>query len=420
MISKMSAALSRLFNASEKTSGSAQTPVARMIDEAFWIVLGREVGEIEMRDLSREFHEGDSAALAQRLLSVPEFRLLHDAWKEGTETGRNPNVQEKGLKKLGSDRSFAERAYELILGRPADPGGLQHLVRVMGEGESRTNVVRSLVLSEEFEERYRKLAPEGGFIPRDTQLCELANPAKWGNPDWMKLLRDLKVLTEHPMSMHRKTYEFTQLLYGLQRLDRLREDVNVLSVGAGHECVLYWLANHVGHVVATDLYEGIWQSIGSQEGDVGVLHAPEDYAPFPYRKDRLTFLRMDGLHLAFATGVFDVAYSLSSIEHFGGVPGGQNAIAEMVRVLKPGGLLVVATEYVLEGPHHEETFQPEEIHLLFNHPDLRLIQPIDESVYRRYEYVPVDLYGNRHQTPHMVVRWNDTIFTSVMAFLEKR
>jgi SAM-dependent methyltransferase len=291
---------------------------------------------------------------------------------------------------------------------------------VFHSGETRTNALRALVKSEEFAMRYRVIAPEGGFIPRDTQLCELANPAKWGNPDWMKLLRELKVLGDHPMSMHRKSYEFTQLLYGLQRLGRLRNDVNVLSVGAGHECVLYWLANHVGRVVATDLYEGAWQSIGSKEGDVAVLQAPEEYAPFPYRKERLLFLRMDGLHLAFASNTFEVAYSLSSIEHFGGVPGAQTAIAEMTRVLKPGGLLVVATEYVLSGPHHEETFQPSEIQQLFERPELRLIQPIDENIYRRYEYVPVDLYGNRNQTPHMVVRWNDTVFTSVMVFLEKR
>jgi len=40
-------------------------------------------------------------------------------------------------------------------------------------------------------------------------------------------------------------------------------------------------------------------------------------------------------------------------------------------------------------------------------------------VYRRYEYKAVDLYKNRFQTPHMVVQMGDTVFTSVMMFLEK-
>ena len=53
-------------------------------------------------------------------------------------------------------------------------------------------------------------------------------------------------------SMHRKPYEFAQLVFGGRRLGVLRDDSNVLSVGAGHEGVLYWLANRVGRVMATD------------------------------------------------------------------------------------------------------------------------------------------------------------------------
>ncbi len=134
----------------------------------------------------------------------------------------------------------------------------------------------------------------------------------------------------------------------------------MLSVGAGHEGVLYWLANRVGWVVATDLYEGVWQQVQGREGDPNVLRNPEAYAPFPYRRDRLTFMRMDGRRLAFRDGTFDLAYSLSSIEHFGGVENAASTLREMGRVLRPGGIVALATEYVLSGPPHEETFQPAE------------------------------------------------------------
>jgi SAM-dependent methyltransferase len=205
----------------------------------------------------------------------------------------------------------------------------------------------------------------------------------------------------------------------MHRLDRLRPDTHVLSVGAGHEPVLYWLTNHVGSVVATDLYEGVWQDVQAREGDDGVLHRPDRYAPFPYRQERLRFLKMDGRRLAFPDGIFDVVYSLSSIEHFGGLGGARATVDEMARVLKPGGVVAIATEYVLDGPPHEETFQPAEIAELLDRPTLRLVQPVDDRVYTRYQYAAVDLYANPHQTPHMVVRFNDTIFTSVMAFLRK-
>ena len=131
-------------------------------------------------------------------------------------------------------------------------------------------------------------------------------------------------------------------------------------------------------------------------------------------------MKMDGRQLAFDNDTFDVTYSLSSIEHFGGVDGAAATIAEMGRVLKPGGILALATEYVLSGPPHDETFQPAEFAALLNQPGLELVEPMDDKVYRRYEYNAIDLYKNPYQTPHMVVRFNDTVFTTVMVFLRKR
>lgn len=396
------------------------SPEAQFVRAAFWIVLGRPVKLLELRDQLRELQSGDTHAFLLRLLSSTEFRRRFAHWKEGRDRQQDSGIEESALRELGSDDQFVRQAYELLLGRPADEDGLRHYVGLLAGGDTRGQVLRSLALSEEFEKRQHTVAPQSGFVPRDTQLCELANPAKWDNPEWMSLLRDLNVVPVEKESMHRKGYEFTQLLYGLSRLGRLHDGTRVLSVGAGHEAILYWLANHVGSVVATDVYEeGVWKSCGGREGDERVLKRPQDYAPFSYRQDRLVFLKMDGRHLAFPAGAFDVAYSLSSIEHFGGLTGAQSAVDEMARVLKPGGLLVLATEYMLSGAPHEEVFQPADVHALVRRPGLRLVQPIDEGVYRRYEYVAVDLYKNRFQTPHMVVQMGETVFTSVMVFLEK-
>jgi len=402
------------------TAQPEASPEARDIHAAFWIVLGRQVEPLELRDELREFQAGDREAFLLRLLASTEFHHAYANWKQNRPRQSDLAAEETALRALGKDDWFVERAYELIMGRPADEDGRRHYVGRLIAGDSRAAVLRALVLSNEFEARYKDVAPQGGFLPRDTQLCELANPAKWDNPDWMRLLRDLKVVTSDKSSMHRKGYEFTQLLYGLERLGRLHDGTHVLSVGAGHEAILYWLANHVGSVVATDLYEeGRWDSCGAMESDERVLKRPQDYAPFPYREDRLLFLKMDGRHLAFHGETFDVAFSLSSIEHFGGLAGAHTAVDEMVRVLKPGGLFVLATEYMLSGVPHEEVFQPADVHALIRRPGLRLLQPVDEDVYKRYEYVAVDLYKNRFQTPHMVVRMGETVFTTVMMFLEK-
>ena len=81
-----------------------------VITEAFWIVLGREVNPVELRDEIRDFQPADGDRLVIRLLSSPEFRLVHTAWKEGRETGRDLGVEERGLRRLGSDDTFVRRA----------------------------------------------------------------------------------------------------------------------------------------------------------------------------------------------------------------------------------------------------------------------------------------------------------------------
>jgi SAM-dependent methyltransferase len=234
----------------------------------------------------------------------------------------------------------------------------------------------------------------------------------------MDLLRSLG-LSDDRFGMHRKPYELTQFLYGCQRLGALTEQADVVSIGAGHEIVLYWLANRVNRVVATDLYEGAWTDQRGREGDPSVLERPDDFAPFPYRQDRLTFMKMDGRQLDFPDNSFDIAYSLSSIEHFGGMQGASLTIREMTRVVKPGGILALATEYALAGPRGEEVFQPEEIHALVQQPGLELVEPVDELVWKRYTTTPADLVNDPYSTPHMVVRIHDTVFTSVMLFLRK-
>ena len=384
------------------------------------MVLARTPSEGELRDQLRDYESRQERAVVLRFLSSPEFRLLRDELQTPAGINRDPRAHEDGLRSIGSNERFVKLAYVWFFDRDADDAGLANYVRELEHGLARRDLVRIFVLSDEFARRYADISPDAGFVPRDVQLCELANPAKWDNPDWMALLRSIGTLPDHKMAMHRKSYEFTQLVFGLDRLGYLRDDVSIVSVGAGHESVLYWLSNRVGRVVATDMYEGVWQTNMAREGDSRVLEHPEEFAPYPYRTERLSFMRMDGRKLDFPDGAFDVAYSLSSIEHFGGVEGARAAVDEMARVLKPGGLMAVATEYILSGPPYHEGFFPDQIREIFGNASLELVQPIDEGVYERYAFRPVDLQKNRHQTPHMVITDNGSVITSVMVFMRKR
>lgn len=321
---------------------------------------------------------------------------------------------------MTDERAFVAECYERLLGRAADEAGLAHYAERLSEGsltpESLEEILRA---SDEYLERQKRIAPAASRIPRDVQLCELANPAKWDNPDWVAILKSLASAPIEKAQMHRKAYELTQTIFGLQRLGALGDRTSVLSVGAGHEPILYWLANHAGRVVATDLYQGEWQSKFSREGDPGVLDDPSRFAPFAYRRERLSFVRMDGSRLGFIDACFDVVYSLSSIEHFGGVDGARAAVAEMARVLRSGGVLALATEWCVRGAAGGEIFSPDQVRRIIDHPRLRLIQPIDDRVWDRYEMPPVDLRVDRFQSPHMLLKHDDAVFTSVMMFLRR-
>ncbi len=194
----------------------------------------------------------------------------------------------------------------------------------------------------------------------------------------------------------------------------------MLGVGAGHELLLYFLANQAGMVTATDLYEGDWAKANVREGDPAVLADPGRYAPFPYREERLRFLRMDGRELAFPDRSFDVVYSLSSIEHFGGHAAAGRAMAEMQRVLRPGGVAAVATELVVNGRPHPEFFRPEE---LLEH----VVRPAGMPLVQAPEFVvpahalqdPIRLPAEREHKPHLVLDDGGVLYTSVMLFFRK-
>ena len=111
-------------------------------------------------------------------------------------------------------------------------------------------------------------------------LCTLVNPAHWLDPEWLALHQDLSrySIDHHCFRnlggyIHRKGWEWTHCIYGLRRLGMLRPDNTAIGVGVGRECVSFWLADHIGHVTATDLYEraGEWLTEGGKEASIELL-----------------------------------------------------------------------------------------------------------------------------------------------------
>lgn len=264
-------------------------------------------------------------------------------------------------------------------------------------------------------------------------LCEVMNPGRYEQVDWLALHADLEryALDRHCFqsfngAVYRKGWEWTHCVYGLRELGMLQPHHRALGVGAGRECVIFYLADHIAQVTATDLYGAVeWSGDGGKEADPGLLEQAKDRVPATVDFTRIRFETRDGTNLGFADNSFDLAWSLSSIEHFGGHQAAHRALQELGRVVRPGGVVAVATEFVLLEEHeHPEYFTRSQILALAASasPTMELIGDINFDTLT-YEYLvdSIALPAARdRKRRHVVLNDGDIQWTSVMLFFRKK
>jgi SAM-dependent methyltransferase len=238
-------------------------------------------------------------------------------------------------------------------------------------------------------------------------LSCLTNPKHYDDPRWRELHLDLLSYSfdRHVFlpEVYRKGWEWTQTIWGLERLGMLAPQHRALGVGAGRESVIFWLADRLQHVVATDLYGNeMWSNEGGREADPLILQDPGRFCPRPVDRTKVSFLPMNGLALGIRDESFDVVWSLSSIEHFGGHANAAKSVQEMARVTRPGGIVVVATEVLLLDEYtHVEYFNRAQFeeHVIGASPLLELVDPMDWTL------PPDDYLIDSIVVPAGVTRW---------------
>ncbi len=229
-----------------------------------------------------------------------------------------------------------------------------------------------------------------------------------------------KVMNElnDSVCIHRKSWEYALCIHGLRQLDAVRPTSKAIAVGAGYERPLFLYANEIELMIATDLYDN-----PDHEGQPAMLTSPEDFAPFEYRHDHLQVLRMSGDQLDFPDEEFDFAFCLSSIEHFGSRETQRKSLAEMRRVLKPGGVAAIATELILNDGTHDEYFTYAELEEMFlRAPGFELVGgDLDLRIQQSLLDSPVDLdrHRNTNVSPHITLFTDGCLITSVMLFLQR-
>jgi SAM-dependent methyltransferase len=312
------------------------------------------------------------------------------------------------------------------------------------------------------EDTARELVPTGD-VARERRLrrhyVKLCDLADFDDRDLRARIHEIVPGLQAPADLHRKYWEYAMLALFLEDVGQLDDETDVLSVGAGHEEVLYWLCNNVRRVVATDIYgEG---DFADREADTVMLTDPSAFAPYPYREDRLEVRKVDARALEFEDATFDVVFSLSSIEHFGGPRDIARASSEIGRILKPGGYAFIVTEcftgrHPLDsklvqtairlatlGRHCEkatpwrrsiDVFTPKELLSRIVRPSgLRLVQPMDLTLSAPTHDNVVRCLGGRFEFPserypHIVLqaqgsalglRGRSASFTSIALAMQK-
>jgi SAM-dependent methyltransferase len=261
---------------------------------------------------------------------------------------------------------------------------------------------------------------------QDFSLESYEHRKDWTIPEGKKI-----VGIRRPGLIHRKDWEWALGIIAMRRFDKLNKSSTAIGIGAGREEVIFYLANKLGSVYATDIYDG------KQWGNFAPSDFPENpkkYAPFSYNEDALTVLRMDGTNIEFPSESFDIAFSFSSIEHFGGKnhAGALRSVKEMERVLKRGGIAVIATEYIINDKDHPEFFNRKTIYsdLIDKLKELKLVEPLDLRITTKTLDTVIDythtVYWDTSDDedfktthPLLLIRARNLLLTSVMLVFRK-
>jgi SAM-dependent methyltransferase len=317
------------------------------------------------------------------------------------------------------------------------PSIIKDIIQGKGSSEIRSKV---RLLDEKQAEKevfeftsYLKLTSPYHIINQNDQskLNRLCYVEDWQNGEIKEALTELQKLSSEGF-IHRKDWEWALGIIAMSRFGKLNEKSTAIGIGAGTETVPFYLANKLKHVYATDLYEeNGWIEVSPSD----FPENPKKYAPFPYKEDALTVLRMDGTKLEFPSESFDIAFSFSSIEHFGGKnhSGALRSLKEMERVLKPGGLAVITTEYIINDKEHPEFFNRRTIYsdLIDKLERLKLVEPLDLRMTTKtldtvMDYYPVGInWGNmdnefRKNHPHILLKIKNILWTSIMLVFKKQ
>ena len=227
------------------------------------------------------------------------------------------------------------------------------------------------------------------LLERSLSLSKICEVEDFATPRLRNVIRDvfaheqLRFGPEFPSGReYRKYWEVAMAVLSFREAGLLDGNYRFLGIGAGNEPTSFYLTRFAEEVIATDLYlaDG-WE----ESADSSMLVNPGGHWPFLWDPTRLRVEDMSALALDLPDESVSGVFSSSSIEHFGDRNDVAKSLDEVWRVLRPGGILSISTEFRLEGDRPgipgALLFDQEDVRTIFlGKRKWSLVEPFDDSV----------------------------------------
>jgi SAM-dependent methyltransferase len=151
-----------------------------------------------------------------------------------------------------------------------------------------------------------------------------------------------------------KQWECAMALRVLDRNGFATSGRMVAGIGAGTEATIFALARRGCLVFPVDLY--LQRTVWSDVAPAGMLIDPSRYCVLDVPQGHIIPVHSSALKVNLPSNSFDAVFSSGSIEHFGSLDNVALAAREIGRILKPGGVASIATEFRLDGPDDRRWF----------------------------------------------------------------